>query len=320
MASSNLRGALMALLAFAVFASHDVLVKQLGATYSPPQVVFFSVILSFPLLTLMLIRQKEAATLRPRFPLWVFVRSLSIVVTAFAVFYAFSVLPLAETYAVLFSTPLLITLLAIPVLGERVGLHRGGAVLLGLIGVLVVLRPGNAELELGHAAAVVGALGAAFASVIVRKIGKEERSAVLLLYPMLMNVVAMGALLPWAYTPMPVADLGLSAGVAVLGFFAMGCMIVAYRLGEAAVVAPMQYSQLIWAVLYGSLFFGEQVDTTTLIGAALIIASGIYIVWRESRGRFSENMPVLRARGRPDTGTAPRLPKDVQLPQNGDEF
>lgn len=320
MAVSNLHGALMALLAFGVFATHDILVKELGATYAPPQVVFFSVLMSFPLLTMLLIRQKRATSLRPRFPIWVLVRSVAIVINALSVFYAFSVLPLAQTYAVLFATPLLITLLAIPILGERVGIHRGAAVLLGLIGVLVVLRPGSADLELGHAAAVLAACGGAFASVIVRKIGKEEHSAVLLAYPMLINILAMGAMLPWVYQPMPLADLGLAAGVAVLSFSAMICMITAYRLGEAAVVAPMQYSQLIWALFYGSMFFDEQVDTMTLIGAGLIIASGVYIVWRESRGgKVSENMPVIRARGRPDTGTAPRLPRDIQLPQNDEE-
>lgn len=320
MASSNLRAALLALLAFGIYATHDVLVKGLGATYAPPQVVFFSVLLSFPLLAVILVQKKEAATLRPRFPMWVILRSLTIVGTALCVFYAFSVLPLAQTYAVLFATPLLITLLSIPLLGEQVGIHRGAAILLGLIGVLVVLRPGQAELGAGHLAAIVGAMGGAFASVIVRKIGNEERSAVLLLYPMLFNIVCMGALLPFVYVPMPLSDLGLTAGVAVLGFAAMAILILAYKMGEAAVVAPMQYSQLIWAVLYGVLLFDENVDMATLIGAALIIASGVYIVWRESRGAsVSENTPVLRGRSRPDTGIAPRLPVQPATSQKDED-
>ncbi|MFT4743065.1 MAG: drug/metabolite transporter (DMT)-like permease, partial [Yoonia sp.] len=138
--SANARGALIALLAFAIFSTHDVAIKVLGANYSPIQIVFFSVVLSFPLATIMLMRDSTQGTLIPRHPWWVALRTLAAVVTGFTVFYAFSNLPLAEVYAILFAAPLLITVLAIPVLGETVRLRRWIAVIVGLIGVIVVLR------------------------------------------------------------------------------------------------------------------------------------------------------------------------------------
>ncbi len=314
--SPNVRGALFAIAAFAAFSTHDALIKTLGGRYAAPQVIFFSVLLSFPLLSLMLIRQKTAATLRPRYPSWVGLRSAAVIVTALSVFYAFSTLPLAQVYAILFATPLLITLLSIPILGERVGIHRGLAVLVGLTGVLIVLRPGASELSLGHLAAFAGACASALASVIARKVGGQERNAVLLLYPLLGNVVVMGALLPAVYVPMSLGELGLTAALSGLAFTGMTCILLAYRHGEAAVVAPMQYSQLLWALAFGAVFFGESVDWPTLAGAGVVISSGVYILWREAR--VSANRPVSQARGRPDTGTAPRLSPDM-LPSRAEK-
>ena len=304
---SNLRGALLALAAFGFFATHDVVVKFLGSQYETFQIVFFSVLLAFPRVMLMLMRDETRDTLIPRHPWWTALRTVAAVVTGVSAFYAFSVLPLAEVYAILFAAPLLITLMAIPILGERVGLHRGGAVILGLAGVLVVLRPGGEALTFGHAAALTAAVGGALASIIVRKIGKDERSAVLLLYPMMANFLVMGGLLPFVYRPMPVEHFGLVALMAALAFVAARCLIAAYKAGDAAVVAPMQYSQILWAAVYGVFFFGETPDLMTWAGAGIIIASGLYIVIRESVGGMSRNRPVLRTRSRPETGTTPRV-------------
>ncbi|MBL4892081.1 MAG: DMT family transporter [Rhizobiaceae bacterium] len=305
--SPNTKGVLLGLAAFAAFATHDVIVKFLGATYSPFQLVFFSVLFGFPLVTFMLVGDTSTENLRPHHPWWTGLRTVSVLVTGVCVFYAFSVLPLAQTYAMLFAMPLLITLLSIPILGERVGLHRGGAVVVGLIGVMIVLRPGSSDLTLGHLAALVGAFTASLASIIVRKIGRDERDVVLLLYPMLGNFVIMGVLLPLDYKPMPLVDLGAVALLAILAFTAMLCMIGAYKSGEAVIVAPMQYSQIIWATVFGYMFFNETPDLQTLMGAAVIIASGIYIVLRESRKDISQNTPVLRSRSRVAAGAYFRI-------------
>lgn len=303
----NAKGALFALAGFAIFSTHDVIVKLLGDRFEAFQIVFFSVLFSFPLVTLMMVRETKAHTLRPRHWKWTALRTFATVVTAVSAFYAFSTLPLAETYAILFAAPLIITVLAIPVLGETVGPRRWIAVVVGLCGVLIVLRPGASVLTLGHAAAMLAAIGGAVSSIIVRKIGKDERSDVLMLYPMLANFVIMGAMMPWVYTPMPIEDIGLLATMSALAFAATLCIISAYRRGEAVIVAPMQYSQILWATLFGALFFEEFPDPVTGIGAAVIIGSGLYIVLREGHAQTSDNQPVLQTRSRFETGMQPRI-------------
>ncbi len=315
---SNLRGALLALLAFGIFSTHDVVVKFLGGQYSPFQLIFFSVLFGLPLVMMMLIGDRSDGNLRPRHPWWTLVRTVSTVITGVSAYYAFSVLPMAETYAILFAAPLLITLLAIPILGEKVGVRRGAAILVGLIGVLIVLRPGGASFGLGHAAALAAAVCSSLASVIVRKIGQDERSVVLLLYPMLANFAVMAVALPFVYKPMPLEHLAMVAIIALFGFVAMLCIIGAYRSGEAVIVAPMQYSQMIWAAIYGFVIFGERPDTMTLIGASVIIASGIYIVLREGRSNASANSPVLQTRSRAEMGTMPRISLMLRRQRPGD--
>jgi S-adenosylmethionine uptake transporter len=303
----NLKGAVLALLAFAIFATHDLVVKYLGGVYAPFQIVFFSTLMGFPLVTLMLIGDRSDGNLRPRHPWWTAIRTFAAAITGVSAFYAFATLPLAQTYAILFASPLLITLLAIPILGETVRFRRGAAVVVGLIGVMIVLRPGQVDLNLGHLAALTAAVSSAFASIIVRKIGNEERSAVLLLFPMLANFLCMGAVLPFVYEPMPFLHLAGLALMALMGFVAMLCIIAAYRRAEAVMVAPMQYSQIIWAAIYGYFLFGEKPDLYTALGATVIIASGIYIVLREAHTGTSRTTPVLRTRSRAETGTAPRI-------------
>ncbi len=309
----NARGALIALAAFGIYATHDVAIKVLGGSYSPIQIVFFSVLLSFPLATIMLMRDASPGTLIPRHPWWLALRTGAAVATGTSAFYAFSVLPLAQVYAIIFASPLIITVLAIPVLGEVVRFRRWLAVLVGLAGVLVVLRPGTTDLTLGHAAALVAAFGGAIAAIVVRKIGAEERPVVMLLYPMVVNFAVMAVLLPFVYVPMPIEHLGLLGVTACFAWIAGRMIIAAYQSGEAAIIAPMQYSQIIWASIYGYFFFDEVIDLPTAAGTGIIIASGMYIVLRESRSGNSENTPVLRSRSRAETGTVPRVSLYMRL-------
>ena len=305
--SPVLRGALLSLAAFGLYATHDVVVKTLGAHYTSFQIIFFSGLLSFPLVSVLLLSDRTDGNLVPRHPWWSLLRSITGVATGAMGFFAFSVLPMAQCYAMLFAMPLIITLLSIPMLGEKVGLRRGLAVLVGLAGVLIVLRPGSAPMSIGHLAGLGAAFTGALTSVIVRKIGKEERSVVLMMYPMLMSVAAMGLALPFVYRPMPVEHLALTGVIALLGMAGAALIIAVYRAAPAVIVAPMQYSQIIWAAFYGWLLFDERIDSWTAAGAAVIIASGIYIVLREGTPDVSRNRPVLENRSRLDVGTIPRI-------------
>lgn len=303
----TLSGPLFALVAFGLFATHDVIVKFLGVVYSPFQIIFFTTLFSFPLVTFMLMRDATEGHLIPKHPGWIALRTGSAIIAAASAFYAFSALPLAQVYTIIFASPLLITLLAIPVLGEKVGIHRLLAVVVGLAGVVIVLRPGSAQLGPGHLAALATAVFGALASVIVRKVGRDERTAVIMLYPLAANFIVMGSLLAFVYKPMPVEHLGATAVISLLGFAGGLLLISAYRNGDAAIVAPMQYSQIIWATGYGHLLFSESVDRATLVGAGIIIASGIYIVARETRLGAKSQTPVLRTRSRGSTAASFRI-------------
>lgn len=300
--SSNTKAALLGLAAFGVFAVHDVVMKHLGQSYGPFQVLFYSVLFGFPLVTVMLIYDARADNLRPHHPWWGLLRSAAMTGSTVCVFYAFSHLPMTQAYAILFTIPVMVTVLAVPLLGERVGIHRGGAVILGLVGVIIVVRPEGGNVSAAHLVALFGVFGSSLAAVIVRKIGRDERDAVLLLLPMLCSFILLGALTSLDYKPVAAVDLGAAALLALLSFLAFRLLISAYKTGDAVTVAPMQYSQILWALVFGYFLFGETPDARTLAGTGVIIISGVYIVFREGIARESKNMPVLRSRSRAAAG------------------
>lgn len=297
-ASANGTAAMLGLAAFASFSSHDVIVKQLGATYSPFQILFFSALLSFPIITLYLISDSKPSTLRPVHPWWLALRSVCGAVSALCAFYAFSKLPLSEVYAFIFAAPLMITLLAVPILGETIRLRRGIAVAVGLVGVLIVLRPGASAFGAGHLAAIFAAATGALNAVIVRKIGNDERAVVMVLFPILVNLMLTAAVLPFVYVEVHLVDLAKFAVISMVVLLAMSFLVAAYTRGNALIVAPMQYSQIIWATLFGVLFFGEFPQWNTFLGTAVIVLSGIYILKREATSNVSKTTPVLMTRTR----------------------
>ena len=156
--SPTTRGYIFSILAFGFFSSHDAVIKMIGAEYSVFQIILFASLFAFIPLTVMMMADRDLDNYRPRHPWLIMLRSLLSVVGMSSAFYAFTVLPMTEVYALLFITPLLITALSVPLLGEVVRLPRWLAVIVGFLGVLVVLRPGTAELTFGHGAALIAAL------------------------------------------------------------------------------------------------------------------------------------------------------------------
>lgn len=305
--NANVKGIMLSLAGFAIYSTHDVFIKFLGNFYTPFQILFFSVLFSFPLVNLFIVGNPRTGSLWPHHPLQMTLRVLATAVSGFCAFYAFSVLPLPQTYALLFLTPIFITLFSIPVLGERVGIHRGGSVLVGFVGVLIVLQPGTSALTLGHLSGIMAAIGAAVNSLITRKIGQKEKTVVMLLYPMFGNFILMGLFLPFVYVPMPASHLGSIALVSFLGFLAMFCIIGAYKSSNASVIAPMQYSQILWAGLFGGLLFDDKITLSFTLGAVLIIGSGLYIVKREWNQKKSLQPVLGNGNFRPDIGLRPRF-------------
>lgn len=280
---SNLNGALLGLLGMGLFAVADITIRFLGEGYDTFQIIFFAGLMSVPLIAGFAMADPTPGPLRPVLPRLMALRCVVVVVNGILGTYAFANLPLAEAYAIFFTMPIFITLLSALFLGEKIDLWRGMAVVAGLAGVLVALDPGRTTLEWAHAAALAGAVTGAGNYVIIRKTGGAERTVVMILYPLMVQLVVAALALPFVYTPMPFRDLAMTAVMATVAFAGYFAIIAAYRRAPGIVVAPMQYSQIIWAAIFGALLFDETMSGQTVVGVAIIVAAGIVIVSRQDK-------------------------------------
>jgi drug/metabolite transporter (DMT)-like permease len=199
-------------------------------------------------------------------------------------FLAFILLPLAEATTIGFSVPIFSVILAALLLGEPTGKWRWGAVGVGFAGVLLIVQPGSGDVPLaGASVALVAALLTASVTIVIRRLGATERAATTVFWFAVSSLVPMGLLMPWFAGPHDLASWGILAGMAVAGGLAQLTLTGALRLAPVALIMPMDYTSLLWAVLLGSWLFGELPSPWTWVGAPIIIASGLVIVWREHR-------------------------------------
>lgn len=280
--SSTQRGALYALAGMGLYSLYDMTIKFLGGNYSSLQVLFCAATFAIPLILAQTAVMGPLGALKPNLPKMIAARSLVAALNGVIGAYAFAHLPLAECYAVFFLMPLMISLLAIPLLGEPVDMPKGLAIVAGLAGVLLVLRPGQLPLSLGHLAAFVSAALGALNYVLLRKTSGLESQGTLMLYPMLAQYAIVAAAMPFVWQPMSASHWGLTALMGVELIAGSIFVIAAYRRAPVIVAAPMQYSQIIWATIFGALFFNEHLDVPKALGIAIIIAAGIFILMRSA--------------------------------------
>lgn len=274
-------GAACALAAFALSSGVDGTLKLLSGPYHAFQLAFLNALFGLaPVLSLTLARG-GLARLRTRRPGLHALRGLCALLASGSTLIAFRELPLADAYAVLFTTPLLVTCLSVPLLGERVGPRRWAAVAAGFAGVLVMARPGGAIEGTGTLAAGLAALFGALAVMAVRRLQRTETTEACATYGNLAIMLGTGAALPWVYGPPTAADLSLSAAAGVLGACSLLLTLRAYRLAPASALAPLQYSQMPYGILLGWLVFDTSPEPTTLVGAAVVVASGVCVLRRE---------------------------------------
>lgn len=201
----------------------------------------------------------------------------------FMTFTAFAMLPVADATAIIFTAPLFVVLLSMPVLGERVGPYRMLGTVFGFCGLLFILQPGSGEWNLGIAAALGAGVANAVVSVTLRQLGKTDEPLTTVFYFMLIGCLLTGVVMPFVFT-MPSGDeISLIPLIGVAGFLMQFSNTYSYRFGEATMVAPLIYTRFIWAVLFGVLFLGEWPDIMVWTGAAIIIVSNLFILWREQR-------------------------------------
>jgi len=206
------------------------------------------------------------------------VRACCLVASLSCLFFSLTWLPLAAATTIGFTAPLFIVALSGPVLGEHVGPARWAAVLMGLVGALVVARPGTGLLHWSAMVALLGAFCFAWFNLVTRLLGATERPAATLFHTFGIGTALLSLALPLVWRPVSPAGWLLFAGGGVLGLFAHFAIVRSLAVADASAVAPLNYVRLIWASVLGYLVFGDVPDAPTVAGAAIIVASGWYVV------------------------------------------
>jgi drug/metabolite transporter (DMT)-like permease len=281
-ANQNLPGIIAMVAAAALFALMDAGMKLLSQHYSAMQVTALRSLASLPFVYLYVAwRSSFAAMLQVRWPLHLLRGLIAIVMLATFVV-GLRHLPLTETYAIFYIAPLLITALSVPVLGERVGRARWIAIATGLMGVLVVLRPtGAGVFTLAGLAVIASAVCYTISALAVRVLGRTDSMESLMFW--LISILALGALgLAWPHwQSIRPQDGWLIAAIGLTGFCGQWGVTYAFRHGEVSAVAPFEYTSLIWSLGLDRLIWQTTPDHYTLLGATVIIGSGLFLVRRE---------------------------------------
>ena len=280
------RAILYVLAASAAFTVSAALAKAAAAEIPTIEIVMFRSVTVLLCLMLLLPRQGGLAALRTRRPWGHVVRTISGFAGTFGAYYGYAHLPLAMVTALGFAMPIFLTLLSVPLLGERVGLHRAGAVAAGLLGVLIVLRPWELGGEVPALPAMVvlaGVLAWTFSMISIRRMGQsgERNITIVLWFSVSMTVLSTALAIPVWVTPSP----AVFGAMAVMGAVSAGAQLLmteGYRSGEATMLAPFEYVAILYTVLLGWSIWGERPGLWEFTGIAILVASGLYTWWRES--------------------------------------
>jgi drug/metabolite transporter (DMT)-like permease len=293
------RGIAFACAAVFVFSAVNALAKWQAASYPISEIVFFRSFFALVPVLVLAARDGLARSLATRMPWSHLVRSLIWFVSVYCTFAAYYLLPMADAAAISFSAPLFLIALSALALGERVGIHRWSAVTVGFLGVLVMVRPGMGMFQWGSLFALCNAVCYAVGSLAVRQMASTERSVTIVFYTMLLATVLSGLALPFLWVAPASLDLAVMIAMGLLGGAGQLLVVQAFHHAPASAVAPWNYSSMIWAMLIGWIAWSEVPDEKLLLGAAIVIGSGLYLLHRETRIRTS---PGRRRRPSEDSG------------------
>ncbi|MGG7644148.1 DMT family transporter [Rhodovulum sp. YNF3179] len=281
----NMRGILLMVGAMAAFALEDMFIKRVAADLPTGQILAFLGLGGTLAFGLAALRARSRLVSRDLLLPAVMLRNLGELIGTIGFVTALALTPLSTASAILQATPLAVTFGAALFLGAEVGWRRWSAIAAGFAGVLIIIRPGLAGFEPASLFAVQGVAGLALRDLATRRVPAKVTTVQLSAYAFAMLIVAGAFLLAIdgpARAPSPVnwRDLGFALGIGICGYWAItGAM----RVGEIAVVTPFRYTRMVFALGIGALAFGERPDAATLGGAGLIIASGLYTIFRERR-------------------------------------
>ena len=274
-------GVLFALSAYALYSCCDAIIKGLGSGLSVYELAFFTTL--FSLIPAFINTPKGENWLlfwKAKHPILLNLRGLSGMVGNLCIIYAFVSIPLAEAYSLAFLAPIFIVFISVWLLAEKVNLPRWLFLGTSFIGVLIVVRPGFREIQLGHITAIVAAICGAVTTSVLRRIARDEMRVSLLGVASLYILVVNGALIAFngGFHWPDLRQLALLLSVGALGGTANMLFIAATRRAPASFVAPIQYSQIFWAILFGAAFYKEFPDGIAYFGLAAIVIAGIFNV------------------------------------------
>lgn len=283
-AQNRLRGMLLMIFAVAILAVMDAALKQLGNHYSPLQVAAMRGMSSLPFILALLAHQKNFTQLIKVRWGWQILRGLISIATLYCFVYAFQRLNLADAYCIFFISPILIAALSAPLLGERLEWRGWLAIMLGLVGVIWMLRPsGSNWFNHGTIAALGATFGYVATSFIMRIVSRTDTTSASTFWFLIFVSLGAGLLaLPDWRAPVS-ADWPWLLAIGLCGWLGQQAMSEAFRLAPPAVVAPFEYTALLWGVLLDYFIWGALPNTGLWGGASLVIASGLYMLWHEHR-------------------------------------
>jgi drug/metabolite transporter (DMT)-like permease len=278
------RGILLALITIGVFGIQDAVAKLLVQDYSPFQVAMLRYWGFAAFALIMVTRQAPLRqALRSRARGWQILRGVMLVADIWLFALALQTVPLGELQAISMVYPLLVTLFAIPLLGERVGLFRLAAVFAGFLGALIIVRPGGVPLDWGVGAAILAAMFYALYIVITRKVTAVDSAATTMTYTALVGLVLSSAVGVFFWQNMAWVDVLLVLIVTVTTCTGHLLMTMSLSMAPASVLQPFNYFALPWAIVLSIVIFGQWIDPISLIGASVIVAAGLVVMARERK-------------------------------------
>jgi len=280
------RGILLTIAAVMVFGIQDAVAKILMQTWSPFQITMMRY-WAFGLFSLYLVSRQAPLrqAFRSRVPRWQILRGVLLVIDIWWFAIALATVPLPELQAISLIYPLLVTLLAVPLLGERVGVFRIAAVVVGFAGALVILRPGGLPWDMGVVYAVLSAFAYAAYIALTRKVAMVDSTATNMVYAGVIGLVMTTAVGVFFWQPMDLAGIALAGVVMTTTVVAHTLMMKALSHAPASVLQPFNYLSLPWAIVLGLVVFGHLIDFVSFIGAAIVAGAGLVVWARERRKR-----------------------------------
>ncbi len=298
--SHPLLGIALKVAATLVFMFMAVIARGFGDTFPVGQVVFFRSLFAFvPIIVVMLVSGLRMVDLATKAPWSHARRATSGVLAMFTYFSSLKYLPIADVTAISFASPLIVVVLAAFILGETVRLYRWSAVGAGFVGVLIMVSPhlGQGLSEAGASTGVIlaftNAFLVAFTMIFIRLMSGSEPALVIAFYFQLACTLVSACTLPFAWATPSSSELLLLVTLGILGGVGQLLMTNSYRFAEASTLANFDYAAMIWAILLGWLFFSELPASAVYVGAVIVIASGLFIVWRERQLGLRHAEPVI---------------------------